>query len=101
MHTSSQETQDVLTSYTGLLLEMVVYQEANHWCQPPREDFFKHMHGLSHTGGRATWRVVVTRFVWPGQAADVVSWCKEWEWEWAPDKQDKVFSNSVSISPRY
>ena len=27
-----QETQDMLTSNTGLLLEMVVYQGANLWC---------------------------------------------------------------------
>ena len=27
-----QETQDVLTSHSGLLLEMVVYQGANLWC---------------------------------------------------------------------
>ena len=27
-----QETQEVLTSYTGLLQEMVVYQGANLWC---------------------------------------------------------------------
>ena len=27
-----QETQDVLTSHTDLLLEMVIYQGANLWC---------------------------------------------------------------------
>ena len=38
---------------------------------------FEHVHGLSHTGRGAMQRLVATRFVWPGLAADAVAWCKE------------------------
>ena len=84
-----QETQEVLTSNTSLLLEIVVYQGAHLWCDPStgalrplvpasqRRAIFQQVHGLSHTGSRATWRLVATRFVWPGLATDVVAWCKE------------------------
>ena len=75
----------MLTSHTGLLLEMVVYQGANLWCDTstgalrPLEPFsqrravFLHVHELSHAGQRATRRLVAARFAWP----DVVAWCKE------------------------
>ena len=64
-----QETQDVLTSHTGLLLEMVVYQGANLWCDTStralrplvpasqRRTVFEHIHGLSHAEWQATWRL--------------------------------------------
>jgi len=79
----------VLTGHTGLLLEMVVYQGANLWCDTStgvlrplvpltqRRAVFQQVHQLSHAGWHATRRLVAARFVWPGLAADVVNWCKE------------------------
>ena len=79
----------MLTSHTGLLLEMVVYQGANLWCDTStralrplvpasqRRAVFQHVHALSHAGQRATQRLVAAHFVWPGLATDVVAWCKE------------------------
>ena len=79
----------MLTSHTGLLLEMVVYQGANLWCntstgalQPlvpvsQRRAVFKHVHQISHAERGAVRRLVAACFVWPGLATDVVAWCKE------------------------
>ena len=73
-----QETQEVLTSNTSLLLEMVVYQGANLWCDTStgalrplvpvsqRRAIFQQVHELSHTGRHAPQRLVAARFVWPG-----------------------------------
>ena len=59
-----QETQEVLTSNTSLLLEMVVYQGANLWCDTStgalrplvpvsqRRAIFQQVHELSHAGWR-------------------------------------------------
>ena len=75
----------MLTSNTSLLLEMVVYQGANLWCDTStgalrplvpvsqRRAIFQQVHELSHAGRRATRRLVAARFVWPGLAADVVT----------------------------
>ena len=83
-----QETQEVLTSNTSLLLEMVGYQGAHLWCDistgalrplvpaSQRRAIFQQVHGLSHAGRRATRRLVAARFVWPGLATDVVACCK-------------------------
>ena len=79
----------MLTSHTGLLLEMVVYSGANLWCDTStgalrplvpvsrRTAVFQHLDELSQVGRRATQRLEATGFVWPGLATDVVAWCKE------------------------
>ncbi len=45
---------------------------------PPgqREAIFHHVHGLAHAGIRATCRMISSRFVWPGLAANVKEWCQ-------------------------
>ena len=65
-----QETQEVLTSNTSLLLERVVYQGANLWCDtstgalgPLVPVSQRWVHELSHAGWRAMRRLVATRFV--------------------------------------
>ena len=80
-----QETQGLLTSNTGLLVEMVVYQGAQLWCDTStgairplvpttqRQAIFQQVHELSHAGRRATRRLAATCFVWPGLASDVVA----------------------------
>jgi Integrase core domain/Integrase zinc binding domain len=35
------------------------------------------MHGLAHPSMRATRRLLTSRYVWQGCAADVVQWCRE------------------------
>jgi transposase InsO family protein len=42
-----------------------------------RRQLFAAIHSLVHVGERATRRVLASRFVWPGLAADVKQWCKE------------------------
>ena len=81
-----QETQEVLTSNTSLLLEMVVYQGANLWCdtstgalQPlgpvsQRQAIFQQVHELSHAGWWDMWQLVDAPFVWPGLAAECAAW---------------------------
>jgi transposase InsO family protein len=46
---------------------------------PPefRRQVFASVHGLAHAGTRATCRLINSRFVWPGLAADVKEWCRE------------------------
>ncbi len=46
---------------------------------PPdmRHSIFKSMHELSHPGCKATLRLLITRFFWPGMKADIVQWCSE------------------------
>ena len=84
-----QETQELLISNTGLLVEMVVYQGANLWCDNSteairplvlafrRRPIFQQVHQLSHAGQQAMRQLVAACFVQPGLAADVVAWCKE------------------------
>jgi hypothetical protein len=38
---------------------------------------FEAVHGLAHVGTRATKRLVSSRFVWLGMAAQVAQWCRE------------------------
>jgi len=42
-----------------------------------RKRVFEEIHGLAHAGVRATRRLLTTRFVWPGCAADAAKWCRE------------------------
>jgi transposase InsO family protein len=35
------------------------------------------VHGLAHPGIRATRRLIASRFVWPGLASQVASWCRD------------------------
>jgi transposase InsO family protein len=41
-----------------------------------RKQIFTAIHGLAHQGIRATRRLISSRFVWPGLAADVTTWCR-------------------------
>jgi transposase InsO family protein len=42
-----------------------------------RRQLFAAVHSLAHAGERATRRMLASRYVWPGLAADVKQWCKE------------------------
>jgi Integrase zinc binding domain len=42
-----------------------------------RREIFAAIHGLAHPGIRATRRLISSRFVWPGLAADFATWCRE------------------------
>ncbi len=42
-----------------------------------RRQIFDQVHGLSHAGTRASTRLISSRFMWPGLAADIKSWCRE------------------------
>jgi len=42
-----------------------------------RRAVFNSIHGLAHAGTRATRRMLTARYVWPGCAADVATWCRE------------------------
>jgi len=53
---------------TGVLRPLVPVQQRN--------KIFHMMHGLSHPGIRATKRLISSRFVWDGCAADVALWCR-------------------------
>lgn len=41
-----------------------------------RRRIFDSLHGLSHTGIRATKRVVNSKYLWPNQNKDITAWCK-------------------------
>ena len=41
-----------------------------------REKVFRAIHSLSHPGIRASKRLISTRFVWRGMAADITRWCR-------------------------
>jgi transposase InsO family protein len=52
------------------------------WCRPLvpaafRSAVFAAIHGLAHPGIRATRRLVSSRFVWRGCAADTAGWCRD------------------------
>jgi RNase H-like domain found in reverse transcriptase/Reverse transcriptase (RNA-dependent DNA polymerase)/Integrase zinc binding domain/Integrase core domain len=42
-----------------------------------RQAVFQSVHQLAHPGTRATRRMVSTRFVWRGMAADIAAWCRD------------------------
>jgi RNase H-like domain found in reverse transcriptase/Reverse transcriptase (RNA-dependent DNA polymerase)/Integrase zinc binding domain/Integrase core domain len=42
-----------------------------------RKQVFLAVHGLAHPGTRATRRLLTSRYVWKGCAADVAQWCRE------------------------
>jgi len=42
-----------------------------------RKAIFDSVHSLAHAGTRATSRMISTRYVWPGCAADTASWVKD------------------------
>jgi transposase InsO family protein len=42
-----------------------------------RRPIFDAVHGLAHPGIRATRRLIASRFVWPGLASQVASWCRD------------------------
>jgi transposase InsO family protein len=41
-----------------------------------RRPVFDRLHGLSHPGGRATFRLISQRFVWPGMRKDAIAWSR-------------------------
>ena len=42
-----------------------------------RRRVFEAVHGLAHPGIRASRRLITSRFIWSGCAADVARWCRE------------------------
>jgi cleavage and polyadenylation specificity factor subunit 1 len=42
-----------------------------------RKHVFEKLHGVSHPGVRATKRLIASRYVWRGLAADVATWSRE------------------------
>ena len=38
---------------------------------------FEALHGLSHPGGKATYRLLSSRYFWPTMKADIHTWCSE------------------------
>jgi hypothetical protein len=44
---------------------------------PCRRAVFLVIHSIAHPGVRASKRMLGSRFVWPGMAADIAAWCKE------------------------
>jgi Integrase zinc binding domain len=40
-----------------------------------RRQVFAAVHSLAHPGIRASLRIIVNRYLWPGLAKDVASWC--------------------------
>jgi Integrase core domain/Integrase zinc binding domain len=42
-----------------------------------RMQVFLAVHGLAHPGMRATRRLLTSRYVWQGYAADIAQWCRE------------------------
>jgi transposase InsO family protein len=42
-----------------------------------RRPIFNAVHSLAHAGERATRRMIASRYLWPGLAADVRRWCRE------------------------
>jgi transposase InsO family protein len=44
---------------------------------PHRRSIFTAVHSLAHPGIRATRRLISTRWLWRGMAADVAAWCRE------------------------
>ena len=45
--------------------------------KPQRKAVFMSVHSLAHPGIRATRRLITSRYVWRGCAADVATWCRE------------------------
>ncbi len=45
--------------------------------RPCRRAVFLAIHSIAHPGVRASKRMLASRFVWPGMATDVASWCRE------------------------
>jgi len=72
----------------ALKVEKVLLGDVELWCdvstgrQRPlvpvqwRQAVLAAMHSVSHPGIRATRRLVSARFVWPGLAAEVATWCR-------------------------
>jgi cleavage and polyadenylation specificity factor subunit 1 len=44
--------------------------------KPLREAVFTAVYNLAHPGVRATRRLIASRYLWPGLAKDVLSWCR-------------------------
>ncbi len=44
---------------------------------PCRRAVFLAIHSIAHPGVRASRRLLASRFVWPGMAADIAAWCRE------------------------
>ena len=61
-----------------------------------RRKVFSAIHSLAHPGIRASRRLVSTRFVWKGLAANVGRWCKECE---ACQKANITTQPSAPIQP--
>ena len=78
-----------MLSSSSLQLQQITIQTAEVWCDLSTGSIrplipgshgravFNHVHHLSHAGTRATTRLVSSRFVWPGLAADIKEWCRE------------------------
>ena len=78
-----------LLSKGSLKMQQVVIAGQSMWCdlstgtvrpavpEVCRRAIFNSVHGLAHPGIRATWRMLTSRFVWEGCAADVAAWCRD------------------------
>ena len=54
---------------TGVLRPLVPVQQ--------RRRVFDAIHGLAHPGIRASKRLITSKFLWKGCAADIAAWCRE------------------------
>ena len=82
------QTESLLKSQS-LQLKRVTVGEDTVWCETStgtlrplipvghRQAVFDSVHGLAHAGTRATTRLITSRYVWPGLASDVKSWCQQ------------------------
>ena len=73
----------------SLLIKLVQLEGSELWCDTStgslrplvpvqqRRQVFEALHGLAHPGIRASRRIITSRFVWPGCAADVAEWCRQ------------------------
>ena len=86
---STWEGLEALRANSSLNMIQVEVEKEKLWCDtsngifrpviPPqyRKQILEHIHGLTHPGVRATCRIASCRFVWPGMAKDVTTWCRE------------------------
>jgi transposase InsO family protein len=45
--------------------------------QTYRRRVFDSLHGMAHPGTKATKRLLSARYVWPGMAGDIATWCRQ------------------------
>jgi cleavage and polyadenylation specificity factor subunit 1 len=86
---AAQMSEPAASSSTSLQLQRVQWEGCDITCSfstgspwplvpaQLRRRVFNNIHALAHPGIRATRRLVSARFVWPGLAKDVKSWCED------------------------